>query len=207
MPGVSINPYMLNIQAASLMRSVIRYGGDNQVNPGMAKWNLANKKFLRTARKTFNPCIFAVSSSRFKKNDKMVNDYFNFGFYPTVAESYDVAEFDYPPISWLSESDLARGPDHLHKVMGFAHRQGANFFILMMGDKSIPTYSMFKDLADRAFGVQSSCLVYNRSWDNQAQGKQHWANIAMKINLKTGGGNHTSDGVGKIMKNTLVLGA
>lgn len=73
-----------------------------------------------------------------------------------------------------------------------AKAKGANFVMLFLEKANTPAYSTFKDLADRTYGMQSICVVWNekRGFTLHYQG-----NIAMKINLKAGGINHTVDGV------------
>lgn len=95
---------------------------------------------------------------------------------------------------------------------------GGTLVILVLASRHIGVYSAFKDAVDRHFGLQSVCLTEKPN----LQGKHckddkgvapYLGNVMMKVNLKTGGRNHTaanSSGLDKIeiiLKDTLVLGA
>ncbi|KAJ2905783.1 Piwi-domain-containing protein [Zalerion maritima] len=69
--------------------------------------------------------------------------------------------------------------------------------IVILDEKSIPVYNHIKYVAD-TLGyerkIHTVCVVWKRKWENwKARGsKSYFGNVALKINMKLGGKNHTS---------------
>ena len=169
-------------------------------------WNLADRKFLLTNSKTvFKAFIIAIphvdgGNSVLHNRDTLKQTWA--GFHRASQTTYAAATFQF--VGTIIKPDFARNQAAAHEAMDRARLQGANFVMLFLEKKSTPAYSTFKDLADRRYGMHSLCVVYNAK---NHYSPQYWGNIAMKVNLKAGGINHTVDGVEQIMKDTLVLGA
>jgi eukaryotic translation initiation factor 2C len=82
---------------------------------------------------------------------------------------------------------------------------------LILKKKDTAAYSIFKDLADRCYGVHALCLTEGVNWTQKNGGslealQSYFGNIVMKLNLKMGGVNQ-SVAVGNLYGTTLVLGA
>jgi eukaryotic translation initiation factor 2C len=164
-------------------------------------WNLANRKFFTTdARITFKvfmigvPCSEKGNSLLRDPKDTIWND-----FHKAMQTIYRTATIQ--DVGRQINSDFGNRAKAQESVEE-AKRKGANFVMLLLEKKSTPLYSIFKDLADCQYGMQSLCIVYTKRLS-----PQYWGNVAMKINLKAGGINHTISGIELIMKDTLVLGA
>jgi eukaryotic translation initiation factor 2C len=124
------------------------------------------------------------------------------GFTKAAQTTYATATFQL--VGHTFRSDFAQDPSTAHTIMSKGASSGANFFVLYQENKSTSAYSLFKDLADRRYGVQSLCIVHKGP---KGFSPQYWGNITLKVNLKAGGINHTVDGIAEIMKDTLVIGA
>jgi eukaryotic translation initiation factor 2C len=106
--------------------------------------------------------------------------------------------------------ELFHDPAIIPQAMKNARDKGANFALLILMQRSVPAYSIFKDLADRTYGMHSLCITEKPNYRNRALNKDlrgYFGNVMMKANLKAGGINHTVDGIADILKDTLVLGA
>ena len=97
---------------------------------------------------------------------------------------------------------------------------GGKLVILVLGERNILIYSAFKDVMDRDLGVQSVCLTEKPNLDRSRkcckqakEAGQYIGNVLMKLNLKSGGYNHTAGNqsrmymVSSILEDTIVLGA
>jgi eukaryotic translation initiation factor 2C len=196
-PAVQIDSRMLQVPATVLPypRPIYGNGAIVMTNPS---WNLNNRKFLVTKGKTVLksfvigvPCLNGKSAF----SDPRVLKQTWQDFSQAMGKTYTTATF--------YSAGFTINPN-LRDAMNQAKASGANFVMLVLEKKSIPTYSAFKDMSDRQYGMHSLCVVYD--W-KKGFSPQYWGNSAMKMNLKAGGINHTADGVEQIMKDTLVLGA
>lgn len=80
--------------------------------------------------------------------------------------------------------------------------------LLLLNRKDTTAYSIFKDLCDRKYGLHSICLSQPLNCKKGNDGGR-WSKIALKMNLKAAGINHTIKNglIQEFMKDTLVLGA
>jgi eukaryotic translation initiation factor 2C len=197
---------MLQVPATTLPYPKPRYGkGSVGVDMRNPNWDLRNRKFLLTnPRKTFKAFIIAVprgvGGRSIFDDPKILENTFG-EFKNAVQDTYATASFSV--VGSMMNRNIGANPAVLEGSMEQAKAKGANFVMLFLEKANTPAYSTFKDLADRKFGMHSLCIV----WKGKPSGLQYWGNVAMKINLKAGGTNHTTDGVEHILKDTLVLGA
>jgi eukaryotic translation initiation factor 2C len=196
---------MLQVPATVLPYPQPRYGNGAVVLKG-SSWNLRNRQFFLTRSKTVvKGFIIAVprddsGKSTLRDLDFLKETWNNFK--STMQKVYTTAMFQFE--GYAMNPDFERSKTTARVSMDMAKAKGANFVMLLLDKKSTYAYSAFKDLADRQYGMHSLCIV----WDpKKGFGPQYWGNIAMKMNLKAGGINHTADGLEHIMKDTLVLGA
>ena len=117
------------------------------------------------------------------------------------ATKYEITQFQQTTYTTISHAEfLAKARTEMKDAV---ETKKANFILLLMNQKDIPIYSLFKDLADRVCGVHALCIITNkRAWNGTL-----WGNLMLKVNLKKGEGNFSARGIDSIMKDTLVLGA
>jgi eukaryotic translation initiation factor 2C len=177
------------------------YGSGPAVMKG-SDWNLAKTNFLKTDIKiTFNVFTIAVpcsewGNSTFQNKSKALWD----DFYKVMQTTYRTATIR--NVGKMLDPNFGKDPIKARQCLEAAKANRANFVMLLLEKKSIPVYSIFKELADCQYGMHSLCVIYTKKLD-----VRYWGNVAMKLNLKAGGINHTVAGVESIMKDTLVLGA
>ncbi|KAF1918354.1 ribonuclease H-like domain-containing protein [Ampelomyces quisqualis] len=203
-PAIQIDSRMLQIPATTLPYPRPVYS-NGTVDMRASNWNLANRKLLQTNRKAnFKIFIIAVprNGRRSVFTDPQFIDSTWGGFQQAMQSTYGTAKIQ--SVGQVLSYDFEKNPGAPIQCMNMAKAKGANFVMLFLEAKSTFAYSAFKELADRKFGMHSSCIV----GDNPRRfSHQYWGNIALKINLKAGGINHTVTGIETIMKDTLVLGA
>jgi eukaryotic translation initiation factor 2C len=176
--------------------------GSGSVDMKKPDWNLAKKDFLKTDIKiTFNvfrigvPCSARGSSLLRDLDDILWKD-----FCKAMQGTYRTATIR--NVGTMLDPHFGKDLIKARQCLEAAKAKRANFVMLLLEKKSIPVYSIFKELADCQYGMHSLCVIYTKKLD-----VRYWGNVAMKLNLKAGGINHTVAGVESIMKDALVLGA
>jgi eukaryotic translation initiation factor 2C len=196
---------MLQIPATVLNTPRPKYA-NGVVDMKVPSWNLNNRKLLETNSKVlFKSYIIVVPNgdeemSTFREPDTMIKTWK--AFETTMHSTYAIGTFKL--MGSVVSPHFGTDQGATRKSMEQAITEGSDFIILLLEKESKSAFFMFKDLADRQYGIQSLCIVWNAK---RGFTSQYWGNIALKMNLKTGGINHTVAGLEKVMKETLVLGA
>ncbi|KAH7068121.1 ribonuclease H-like domain-containing protein [Paraphoma chrysanthemicola] len=185
-PGEGLTPFpacstigfdsrMLQVPATTLAYPKPIYGNGG-VNMTKSDWDLRQRKLLITHDLISFNCFMIVVPDGQEDLES-----------PTYVEetwkSFQMASKTY------STGSLAFSAKN---AMDEPQAKGANYIILFLGNNSISSYSIVKDLADRTCGMQSSCIVY-KGEGNDFDSK-YWANVMMKVNLKTGDVTHPGRG-------------
>ncbi|KAF2644090.1 Piwi-domain-containing protein [Massarina eburnea CBS 473.64] len=225
-PSSDFQPF---VSSAALMNPLtIIYGsGTKEPKGDKASWNLAGKdiKFLDCPKKkrsdkdpvkyllinTLKSATKGAITTLYK--DALSNEVTKYG---TAAGTQCIGE--------INVNIPGDTKDHaaIKEVftMSLAKYKSAeiDLALLLLPTPSIPVYSAFKDVMERGYGWNSICLTEAKNVGRGGVVKQakdvsnYIANVAMKVNLKTGGRNHTVSEVGskpisEILQDTLVLGA
>ena len=75
-----------------------------------------------------------------------------------------------------------------------AESTGSRLVVHLLGNRSIPMYSAFKDVTDCVLGLQFICVTESKNLGKTAYDLnlgQYFSNVMMKVNLKERGMNHT----------------
>jgi eukaryotic translation initiation factor 2C len=187
-----------------------------------AKWNLRGKlQFLESPcrAQALNYYMFIDPSIRANNTLRIYQDAIN-----EQARKYGVASrascLGSHILPSFSQPDLT----HDKLVDGFSRtittllkqKPGGTLAILLLAKHNIPVYSAFKDCTDRYLGLQALCMTEAKNLQGgscKVNVAPYVANVIMKVNLKTGGRNHTAAGKGgngrieDTLKDTLLLGA
>jgi eukaryotic translation initiation factor 2C len=197
-PVLQIDPRMVQIPSSRFQYPRIQYR--QLLSLKDPAWNLRDQKFLVTNPRTQFK-MYAIIDPRLQSNAtqaKYLNDFRDF-----ANNRYTTGQ--YQPVGL----EMLKDPAALPQAMANAKSKGANFVLLILSQKSVAAYSMFKDLADCTYGFHSLCITEkpNLKGGNIGNTAGYFGNVMMKANLKAGGINHTVEGIEDIMKDTLVLGA
>jgi len=216
---------MLQVPATIMDRPVILYSNtSDRKHPDdqNAKWNLRGKlQFLESPRRAQMLNYYMLVDPNIQDNNT-VRIYQN--AINEQARNYGVASrascLGYQTLTNFSRPGFTHDKliAEFDKTITNLSRQkpGGTLAILLLAKHNIPVYSAFKDYTDRYLGLQALCMTEEKNL--QAGGCKvnvapYVANIIMKINLKTGGRNHTAAGRGgqgrieDTLKDTLLLGA
>ncbi|KAI0395207.1 ribonuclease H-like domain-containing protein [Xylariaceae sp. FL0594] len=69
-----------------------------------------------------------------------------------------------------------------------AARDGINFLFIILSDRNTQLYASIKSYADRMVGIHTVCVINPKF---RSASPSYFANLALKVNLKVGGDNHT----------------
>ncbi|KAF1951180.1 Piwi-domain-containing protein [Byssothecium circinans] len=197
-PVLQIDPCMVQIPSARLQYPRIVY--KQPLSLSFPSWNLRDQKFLLcNSRAQFK--VYAIVDVRLQGRD--TTDIYLREFYNLAQKRYTIGQYQHLGTERLDN------PAALTGAMANANTKGANFVLLILKEKSIATYSTFKDVADRKYGFHALCVTEKPNYKGgQVQNiAGYFGNVMMKANLKAGGTNHSVEGIADIMNDTLVLGA
>ena len=184
--GISVDPNMITVPARKLMRPTINYSESSKSKTASAQmrasWNLADRKFVK-AGKVRKWGALLVAGAPFSAQDRteLIEEMKKLGMAPG-----DPRPLRAPIADPRDERSVDDGLKAIFEDVA-AQQEQPDFLLVVLPYKSTLIYNRCKFLADTRYGVQTVSVVAA----NTGKGSQFWANVAMKINLKCGGTNHT----------------
>ena len=96
----------------------------------------------------------------------------------------------------------------LKKEFDYCEQKGIRFLVIVLPEKDTSIYKQIKILGDVDYGIQTVCVVAdNRKFNRDFRfNDQYYANVALKINLKLEGTNHTLQNHTTLYEKTMVIG-
>lgn len=186
---------MLRVPYDVLRTPVPVYGSERQPAKIATRWKISGLKFYRTpSPRVFQLCFL-------KQTDVRIENYLTSLRSKLVQRGLQLqVQHSVEPLNDFSEIGI-------DTVMERAKTErGASMVVLAIPSKSIPVYSIFKDLADRKHGLHSICFAKPNTQESKMD--DYMENVMMKYNLKFGGINHCVNAVRERLKDhTMVLGA
>lgn len=164
-------------------------------------WDLRERKLLVTHSRASFKCFMIVVPDGQQELKRLPYIEDTWRSFQEASKKYSTGNFSISGRRLIHHLDADAAKD----VMDEAQAKGANYIMMFLGNVNTSAYSIVKDLADRTYGMHSNCIVYKG--EGNVFDPKYWGNVMMKVNLKTGGANHTAAGISDIMKDTLVLGA
>ncbi|KAF2502246.1 Piwi-domain-containing protein [Lophium mytilinum] len=203
-----VDPAMLSVPSRILAKPTILYTERQATPSDSARWSLESQRFLKTTDDEIKMHVILEGDNHRNKLiyheaeyvEKLIESLRSYGL--KVVDDYkDTSK------SWLGSGNFL---DSFQRELDKAKKNGCDIVCLVLRKKSTDVYSEFKVIADRATGVHTICLCEDRLLKFGGVKKDvmgHLANVAMKVNLKFGGTNHSVAGITPFLKDTLVLGA
>jgi len=211
---------MLKVPCAALSVPNVLYNGKVAPYQAGSTWDLRDVKLTQT-RSDWELKIYTLVQEYKLDDTKSHPSGFNpklFWKSHATAQRYKaeleniINKYDIGKLQWSGHLDLDSVDfDDINLGMSKAKKSGANCVLLILKKKDVSAYSIFKDLADRCYGLQAICLTEDANW--QKSKKEHrplqgyFGNIAMKLNLKMTGVNQAIGQLDALYADTLVLGA
>jgi eukaryotic translation initiation factor 2C len=195
----------------------LKHGSRN--NP---RWNLIQSQFLATGSMPVQLRPYLMAAPDLSHGNNLVYTY-GAGIRDYMRK-YNLCglqdgDFCNIPLNSTSVTDLHAALAEVEKDAGVntADATTSVLVFLLLPSRSPQTYQRFKDLVDRTFGFHSICVteaanIETKPYKGTEVGHvrpldQYLGNVMMKVNLKFGGTNHSTELVRGKMKNTLILGA
>ena len=190
---ITVAPEMMAVPIRVLPPPQLCYTG-RQKNPTGGSWNIVSAQFKRPATVASWGVAFVMDSGRISSQEVMqlVNGFGN------KLKSCGVG-FPNTPTKIVCMRTLPRGEPGRHEALDSieetVRRLGSPppkmiLFLLSRWDNF--TYPGIKTLCDTKFGVHSICMQLNKALRDPGK-DQYLSNVALKVNTKFGGINHTLD--------------
>ena len=199
---------MVTVKGRRLEQPTVFYHGSSAavVDP-RGRWNLSQKKVL-TAGQLENWGVMRITRD---PRDHQI-DQSNFGqtfphFLSTLEKTLGKDKVSRPIESWTQRID--RGDEAtLEREFDQCIRQKIRLLVIVLPDNDATTYKQIKKLGDVSKGINTVCLLNTNKkfYKAPASNAGYFANIALKINLKLGGINHTLKDFTPLYQNTMVVG-
>jgi eukaryotic translation initiation factor 2C len=197
---VNLNSSMLQVPYQDLGYPQVYYGEAqaNQQKLQLAKrasrWQIPQQTlFYSTNRCTFNYVLLLGSEKTHQLPD-----------YDTLIQQHVARCALRATRVRNSTLDALVTHQNLEETMREAAVNKAHLVILVLSEANKEMYRIFKNVADRKYGLRSLCMVSKLP---QKVNDGYMQNISMKINLKFGGINHTALPPNQRLTNTMLLGA
>ncbi|KAL1875831.1 hypothetical protein Daus18300_003022 [Diaporthe australafricana] len=196
--GVSFGKELVNVTGRLLDPPTISYSKNGRAVPQEASWFLRKgQSFVRKAAKKVWMCVY------FGGRTKNIPEDVKNGVGELCKHLQDcgqVSEFEGVMNRCVTESEGIAG---LNEILRSAKSKGIAFIILVLPRRMPATvYNAVKFFGDIHHGIHTSCVVAAKFW----KAKQHvpdwnyFTNVALKINLKLGGINHSLEDPADLFK-------
>ncbi|XP_010510717.1 PREDICTED: protein argonaute 5 isoform X2 [Camelina sativa] len=177
--GMSVTSQLASIEARVLPPPLLKYhesGREKMVNPSLGQWNMINKKMVNGATVKSWTCVtFATRIDQHlpvefckQLTEMCVSKGMQFNIQPIIPL------ISYPPQS-IEEA--------LHDI--YKRAPGLQLLIVILPDVS-GSYGKIKRICETELGIVSQCCQPRQV---VKLNKQYMENVALKINVKTGGRN------------------
>ncbi|KAK0465234.1 argonaute-like protein [Desarmillaria tabescens] len=198
--GISIGSEMTVVPGRILPTPSITYGfGRPDVDANRASWNLRNVKFVKGGKLAHWLVLLIADGNREEfsgPNDSELKQTVN-GFTNMCKNSGMTVE---PPMACLSaalppkdrkDPIRASAIDKIRTTLR-SYQQKPSFVLVILSNSDKHVYAGLKHLCDSYLDVPTVCVHAGKIRKDRGQ-MQYFANVALKVNIKTGGANHTLD--------------
>lgn len=211
---MTIDSKMLSVPAQILGRPAISYpGASTSLEPDFkAQWALEDIKL--TAQGFDTPVKYYVLCEKQSRSEDETSDLSYLDIFDADMKNYGFAN-----IERVGSCDIKKTAE-IDKTIQSAVSEHCNLVILFLARKSTEKYSAFKERAELVHGLSTICLCKDtmdgivskekkktKGTSSERALKGYMANIAMKLNLKFRGTNHTVKGLSDELADTMIIGS
>ncbi len=170
--------------------SEIRYSPGSGKAENKGNWNLRDAKFVETGKSKGTLGVILVKDNRTRTDD--LTDAVNC-FIGELRKSGPVfTKYENKSVeASFNLKDLERDLTGAFKTL--KSNPKVSFVLVVLNKEDTGTYSIVKRVSDLIVGIPSSCVIINKFTKRKYDSfdLMYMANVAMKVNLKLGGSNHT----------------
>ncbi|OAL31298.1 hypothetical protein AYO20_08208 [Fonsecaea nubica] len=192
--GLGIKPNFVCVPGRVLDTPRILYQGKGVTNPRAASWNLQNVRFSTRSNLpywTYLAISMRGSASPWGSEQSLLTALD--GFTQKLQELGITAVNHTPGMNLtLDHSTMERQIDNsIHLFMHSERRKPPGFLLVILPSKDTRIYNRVKTACDVKEGLLNVCAVASKFV--KPYNDQYFANLALKVNLKLGGRNHSLD--------------
>ncbi|KAJ6566989.1 argonaute-like protein [Mycena capillaripes] len=188
--GLTVDPTLLSTQARVLKAPTLKYGPGNAptVNPRDGAWNMADKKFFKSA--TIAAWVLIIFETQFRFNDMAANEVANSFVAGCRSTGMTITHPD-PIIRRINgQGNIPQGLQAAGSDCYNQKKAPPTLFVFVLPEGGNDLYTIVKHWGDVKKGVATQCLKSRKCTKAKIQ---FWANVALKINVKLGGINVITD--------------
>ena len=202
---------MVKVQGRVLERPTIIYksGSKPPYKPPQiddkARWNMRDQQVFEPRQLRSWGIMRIVRDAReLQSEDAKFNGTFD-NFFNNLRKTIGRDDVDGPLRSWCMT--VVRGDETtLKEAFVQCQGKGIRLLVIVLPDSDASTYRQIKTLGDIEYGISTVCVKGEGKKFYMFKPTQYFANIALKINLKLGGINHTLRDQRALYDNTMVIG-
>lgn len=197
--GISISKTMTDVPGRELPppKRLQYQSGSPSVQPAKGSWNLTNVKF-HTGASVAKWAVVILSDGYPSPSDEDVSKVWT-GFREGCRRSGMTFANQAPIIARTSQlprqsqdKDRSKGIMEIKRTIQNLVRDNPMFLLVLLPFRDTKLYPGVKRICDVELGVHSVTIVLNKVLKNKGP-QQYYANVALKLNQKLGGINHTLD--------------
>ncbi|KAF8099622.1 hypothetical protein N665_0241s0055 [Sinapis alba] len=177
--GMSVTGQLASVDARVLPPPLLKYhesGKEKIVNPRLGQWNMIDKKMINGARVASWACV--NFSTRIDRN--LPQEFCNQLISMCVSKGM---QFNPQPAIQL----ISCPPQRIEEALRDIHKRAPDLQILIVILPDFTgSYGKIKRICETELGIVSQCCQPNQA---RKLSKQYMENVALKINVKTGGRN------------------
>ncbi|CAA7024297.1 unnamed protein product [Microthlaspi erraticum] len=181
--GMSVTDRLTSVEARVLPPPMLKYhdsGREKMVNPRLGQWNMIDKKMVNGARVTYWTCVsFSTRIDRGLPEEfcRQLTD---------MCVSKGMQVNPKPAIPFISCS-----PQNIEEALRDIHQRAPNLEMLIVILPDVTgSYGKIKRICETELGIVSQCCQPKNVCKLS---KQYMENVALKMNVKTGGRNTVLD--------------
>lgn len=177
--GVGVDSKLTVVKGRILPAPPVTYGGESEIIPTQASWNMRGKKFAKPVKIT-NWSFLKLGGARMENNHidlfkHALRDYGLGTQGPSNPQGFEA------PLPGPEDAQDAS----IQKIFNTMFAAGIKMVLVILPSSSAITYARVKYWGDVKVGIHSVCVLA----ENLKKGPQYFANVALKFNLKCGGVN------------------
>ena len=196
---------MVVVQGCVLQSPTVSYGGKSGVAAmdRRARWNMLGKT-VSSSQRLENWGILRIV--RYDDGGQRDRDFESAcsEFVETLKSTLGDKKIDTHK-TFPSKVVRKGNEDALTESFVTCKNEGLRFLLIVLPDNDASTYKQIKTLGDVDHGITTVCVLGKMDKFLQ-HARQYYANVALKINLKLGGINHTLRNHTPLYETTMVIG-
>ena len=194
--GVSISPEMAVVPARVLKQPRLLYARNESadIRRDRASWNLQNRKFFKGQRLDKWSVFLVITGSRHDFSNPQ--DPALIALIDTFKGSCSACGMTVGRPNAIRGADISNAQNdnmlHAKLLRSLENLKDCGFLLVILSNGDKRVYATVRRICDVELGIPATCTLSTKINTERGQ-MQYMANVALKINAKLGGLNHTLD--------------